>query len=204
VCRNVTIYFDEAATQRLYRTLISALAPGGWLMLGPSDPMPAERDELDRVETDSAVLWRRQPQTQRPAVLRRSSTLSSATRAPDKKAARQIAKPKSAPLITPGNGRAELEAGLLALEAGSCAAALEWLRRATFRNPHSPLGQFALARAYLGVGDAPRAQAALLHTQRLLAALQGETFVPETDAMAVETLRQAVQTHLTAMDGARA
>jgi chemotaxis protein methyltransferase CheR len=202
VCRNVTIYFDEAATQRLYRTLIGALAPGGWLMLGPSDPMPADRDELDRVETDNAVLWRRQAQTPRPAVVRRPLPALRPVPAPHKKAV----KPKVAAvaLPTPGNGPAELQAGLLALEAGSSKSALEWLRRATFRDPHSPLGQFALARAYLGIGDAPRAQAALLHTQRLLAALHGETFVPDTDAMAVETLRQAVQTHLDAMEGARA
>src|SRR5262249_3467433 len=44
VCRNVTIYFDDTATQRLYQMLIASLARGGWLMLGPSDPMPAERD----------------------------------------------------------------------------------------------------------------------------------------------------------------
>jgi hypothetical protein len=101
-------------------------------------------------------------------------------------------------------GRADLEAGLLALESGSAVSAIEWLRRATFRDPRNPVSQFALARAYLGVGDAPRAQAALLHTQRLLAELGTEVLVPHSDALPVETLRQAVQTHLSAMEGARA
>src|SRR5439155_17272183 len=59
MCRNVTIYFDAAATQRLYQALVRALAPGGWLMLGPSDPVPADRGGLERVEVEGAVLWRR-------------------------------------------------------------------------------------------------------------------------------------------------
>src|SRR5262249_5592320 len=67
-CRNVTIYFDDAATQRLYRTLIGALAPGGWLMLGPSDPLPSDTQGLERVALSDAVLWRRvaAPRPQRP------------------------------------------------------------------------------------------------------------------------------------------
>ncbi|HEY3060008.1 MAG TPA: CheR family methyltransferase [Chloroflexota bacterium] len=209
VCRNVTIYFDDAATQRLYRTLVGALSPNGWLMLGPSDPMPADREELERVEVHRAVLWRRKVPGAAWAVRR-------PTPAAVRPIARSVARvapvgprPADKPAVLADapcglSGRAELEAGLLALEAGSSASAIEWLRRATFRDPHSPLGQFALARAYLGVGDSPRAYAALLHTQRLLSELRTQTMVPDSDALPVETLRQAVQTHLNAMEGARA
>jgi len=186
VCRNVTIYFDDVATQRLYRTLISALAPGGWLMLGSSDPLPADIGKLERVETADTVLWRRlaaakperpksvPPSTQRsPSIQPRPATL-----------------PRS---VVPGN---ELEAGLLALEAGSAGLALEWLRRATFRQPESALAQFALARAYVALGDRARAQAALVHTRRLLVHHAGDELVPGSDSMAVETLRQTVMTYL--------
>jgi chemotaxis protein methyltransferase CheR len=190
-CRNVTIYFDDAATQRLYRALIASLAPGGWLMLGPSDPLPAERDLLERFEVRNAVLWRRRAA---PVAVR------AVTPAP------RVAKPVlPRPKIqkqegVPASAKAELEAGLLALEAGSAGTALEWLRRATFREPHSPLAQFALGRAYLGAGDAPRAVAALLHAQRLLTTLDDQAHVPGSDDMSVETLRQAVQTHLSALE----
>src|SRR5260221_12829080 len=57
MCRNVTIYFDEEATQRLYRALVRAMAPGGWLMLGPSDPVPTDRGGVEGVEVEGAVLW---------------------------------------------------------------------------------------------------------------------------------------------------
>jgi len=177
VCRNVTIYFDDVATQRLYRTLISALAPGGWLMLGPSDPLPTDTRNLERVEVAETILWRR---------------LTVAT--PER--------PRSVPTITPrrtmprlvrptpsGN---ELDAGLLALEAGSPGSALEWLRRATFRQPDNALAQFALARAYAALGDQQRALAAFAHTRRLLDAFGADDLVPGSDSLAVGTLRQTV------------
>ena len=213
VCRNVTIYFDEAATQRLYRTLIESLAPNAWLVLGPSDPMPAQREELERVEAHQAVLWRRRPaqslipvaRPKRPAdvVTQRRSNAArpKPTVAPQALPAPAAVKPVA---LDDNSGKADLEAGLLALESGSAVSALEWLRRATFRDPRSAIAQFALARAYLGIGDLPRAQAALLHTQRLLKELGTETLVPDSDALPVETLRQAVHTHLSVLEGARA
>jgi chemotaxis methyl-accepting protein methylase len=191
VCRNVTIYFDDAATQRLYRALVSALAPDGWLMLGPSDPMPSDRSGLERVETNRTVLWRRRPlpraalqPSRRPARMRQGSSREELKSLPSR-----------ASIV------AELEAGLVALETGSTEAALDALRRATFRDPNSIVGHFGLARAYLAAGDPSRAQAALLHTRRLLAPLAPDACVPDTDSMVVETLRQTIQSYL---DGMRA
>jgi chemotaxis protein methyltransferase CheR len=59
VCRNVLIYFSPLAVQQVYQRLADALAPGGWLILGPSDP-PLERSiPLSPVYLHSAILWRR-------------------------------------------------------------------------------------------------------------------------------------------------
>lgn len=200
-CRNVTIYFDDASTQRLYRSLVDALSPGGWLLLGPSDPLPEDRSDLERVELEGAVLWRRR----------------AAKRVPDAPVIRPVTpvavrRPVSVPLRAPApappaptaDARAELEAGLLALEAGSAGSALEWLRRATFRDPRNPLAQFGLARAYLQTGDVARAHAALIHTQRLLRPLAGDALVPGSDALLVDTLRQAVNAHLAGIEPAAA
>jgi len=38
ICRNVTIYFDEATTQRVINQFYEALTPGGWLIVGHSEP----------------------------------------------------------------------------------------------------------------------------------------------------------------------
>lgn len=185
VCRNVTIYFDDGATQRLYRALISALAPGGWLILGSSDPLPADTGKLERVEVADTVLWRRLPAVHQERPKSVPPSTASSRGVPPRYVAPRV--------VVPGN---ELEAGLLALEAGSARSALEWLRRATFRQPDSALAQFALARAYVALGDRARAQAALVHTRRLLVHHAADELVPGSDSMAVETLRQTVASYL--------
>lgn len=59
LCRNVTIYFHADATQELYRQFTAALAPGGWLVLGPSDPPPSPGGALQPVYLPGAVVWRK-------------------------------------------------------------------------------------------------------------------------------------------------
>jgi chemotaxis protein methyltransferase CheR len=59
LCRNVTIYFSRDAAQALYQRLAAALLPGGWLVLGPSDPAPELAAGLDWVFAPGVVLWRR-------------------------------------------------------------------------------------------------------------------------------------------------
>jgi chemotaxis protein methyltransferase CheR len=58
LCRNVTIYFSPPVSRRLYERFAAALAPDGWLILGPSDPPPP--DELFAATYQpGAVLWRK-------------------------------------------------------------------------------------------------------------------------------------------------
>jgi chemotaxis protein methyltransferase CheR len=188
LCRNVTIYFDESATQRLYAALIHALAPGGWLVLGPSDPLPADRRGLERVDVPGAVLWRR---ASTPAKVDRPRTPIRFVRP----------RPSLKPTVSlkEADPNTELEAGLLALESGSLESAVEWLRRATFRDPNSSVAHFALARAYLQTGDLARAHATLVHTEGLLSGLEGDGLVPGSDSLQIEALRQAVKTYLDGM-----
>jgi chemotaxis protein methyltransferase CheR len=68
ICRNLTIYFSPEAAQTLYRRFEKKLAPGGWLILGPSDPVPVARDLLESVYTKGAILWRRTSDANRSAL----------------------------------------------------------------------------------------------------------------------------------------
>jgi chemotaxis protein methyltransferase CheR len=38
LCRNVTMYFGQETTKVVARRLLSAVTPGGWLLVGPSEP----------------------------------------------------------------------------------------------------------------------------------------------------------------------
>jgi len=59
LCRNVMIYFSHAVAHRLYGRFVAALAPDGWLIVGPSDPTPPPGLGLEGVYLPGAVLWRR-------------------------------------------------------------------------------------------------------------------------------------------------
>jgi chemotaxis protein methyltransferase CheR len=218
LCRNVAIYFDAATTERLYNALIAALAPGGWLVLGPSDPLPNHAHGLERIEAAETVVWQRPaPETtgrdsRRPRSYpaRRlpasRSVLTVRNRALDGAPAPRPAPPVVEPTVIPASTSDDhedaLRAGLVALESESYASAVQWLRRATFRNPNTAVGQFALAKAYLGLGDTTRAQAALAYADRLLASLGDGSLGPGSEQLSYAGLRQTVRAHLAALPGA--
>ncbi|MBI2537493.1 MAG: protein-glutamate O-methyltransferase CheR [Gemmatimonadetes bacterium] len=59
LCRNVLIYLDPATIARVARQLLATLTPGGWLVLGASDPPLADFAPCDVVITDAGLLYRR-------------------------------------------------------------------------------------------------------------------------------------------------
>jgi chemotaxis protein methyltransferase CheR len=56
LCRNMLIYFDEAANRRAQENLVSALRPGGVLVLGPADA-PRTNGALEAIGTHSATVY---------------------------------------------------------------------------------------------------------------------------------------------------
>jgi chemotaxis protein methyltransferase CheR len=59
LCRNVLLYFGPDLTQRVVDRFRAALVPGGWLMLGPSDPRPGLLVDFDVHVGDGALVYRR-------------------------------------------------------------------------------------------------------------------------------------------------
>jgi chemotaxis protein methyltransferase CheR len=59
-CRNVLVYFTDAARQTALTKLTSALAPGGYLLLSPTDPRPPA-DQFDAIWSAGPVIYRRRP-----------------------------------------------------------------------------------------------------------------------------------------------
>jgi len=222
-CRNVTIYFSHAVAHRLYERFAAALAPDGWLIVGPSDPTPPPGIGLEAVYLLGTVLWRHTPVVAPPgdvaasdSVRRRPNPLASRPSGPPAPPAVPLDELVAArAFLARGErveGRAALRAyveraplaetahrllGLLALEEGDYAVALESLRRATFLAADDPLAQFGLGRVYRALGDETRAAAAFRHARRILAPLAADATVPGDDTLSIAHLRRAVEAQLT-------
>lgn len=65
LCRNVLIYFAPEAVARVARHLADALAPGGWLVTGSSDPPLEGVAELEPTSTAAGLVYRRSSLTGR-------------------------------------------------------------------------------------------------------------------------------------------
>jgi chemotaxis protein methyltransferase CheR len=59
LCRNVLIYFDRPTVARVAERLHRALAPGGWLLTGSSDPSLSTHAPFETVTTPSGIHYRR-------------------------------------------------------------------------------------------------------------------------------------------------
>ena len=57
-CRNVLLYFTAPARRRALQGLADALAPGGLLLLGPTDPAPA-LEVFEPLWSDGPVIYRK-------------------------------------------------------------------------------------------------------------------------------------------------
>lgn len=66
LCRNVTIYFDKAETQRVVNRLYQSMNHGGWLIVGHSEPQPTVYDAFQMVSLENAIFYRK-PESQAPA-----------------------------------------------------------------------------------------------------------------------------------------
>ena len=62
LCRNVLIHLDREAIRHVTEHLPRALAAGGWLILGPSDPLLSD-SRLETVTTPSGILYRRRAES---------------------------------------------------------------------------------------------------------------------------------------------
>ncbi len=58
-CRNVLMYFERAAIQRVAERLYDSLAPGGWLVTAASDPPLDDFASFETVEARGGVYYRR-------------------------------------------------------------------------------------------------------------------------------------------------
>jgi chemotaxis protein methyltransferase CheR len=66
ICRNVMIYFDSTLTQKTTRHFHDCLAPGGWLLVGPSEPNMTCFTSFQVVNAPGVTLYRRPDHSDEP------------------------------------------------------------------------------------------------------------------------------------------
>jgi chemotaxis protein methyltransferase CheR len=218
LCRNVTIYFSHKQAQALNVKLANSLRPGGFLLLGPSDPQPqtdnSSEHGLQAHWHQGSLFWQRstrsspnspRPGEQKPAqwaaptppALPAPLALPAPPPTPVSPPSAQPA-PTTSPATSPAANTSLdpthlVAEGLQLLELGQGALALQVLRQAVFLAPNDALGNVALARAFAQNGDDQRARRLLLHARRLLAALASDQVLTSGDDLfAVGELREVV------------
>ena len=221
LCRNVTIYFSPVATQAIYRRFVESLAPGGWLVLGPSDPPPDSTVKLQPMFLPGAVLWQKEPAGTRPPATQTKPRVPLSSAPVDPRPIRANASDRATPvrrsdatgvlsareqaqaaaLASPLSAEAHLLLGMLYLDEGNRALALGSLRRAAFLNPVDPLAQFSLGLAWDRSGDADRARMALRQARRFLADVSDDVQIGGGAKLEAGELRHAIETQLTALRG---
>lgn len=81
LCRNVTIYFDEPTTRKVVDRFYRALSPGGWLIVGHSEPQASIYHQFEVHNFPNTVVYRKQMDA--PLFAMDQKPLESSTPMPD-------------------------------------------------------------------------------------------------------------------------
>lgn len=157
LCRNVLIYFAPEAVEAIAARLHDRLAPGGWLVTGPSDPPLWSSAPFETVVTAGGVLYRRRDTrdwASPPAV----PECAAETRRTASPAAITVADPLPAGPVPPDDPRP----GIRALaDGGEPQAALAALGPAIDRYPLDVELHYLAAVLQIGQGHLDEAAASL-------------------------------------------
>jgi len=179
ICRNVLIYFEARAAERVIERLDQSLRPDGKLLLGAADalqrtvriatpgrePLASGRSRraADRPADRPADLLGRLPAPQRE---RRLAAALAAAGKGDRDQA--LANTASLLMSDPLDADAQFVYGLVALEAGEPARAAAAFRRAIYADPAFALAAFTLGCAHDALGDKAAARRAYEQALRTL------------------------------------
>jgi chemotaxis protein methyltransferase CheR len=149
-CRNVIMYFDPATIAAVEQRLFAALAPGGFLIVGPSDPMPGKHAPFEVRITEHGLCYSRPCQP----------VLEQAPFAPVEPLPLELAPPEAPAAVPPEPEVAEAGevAPLLPVEpepGRGSRAALAGQVRASWRERGAGAGLLACERALLRDGMNP-------------------------------------------------
>jgi len=218
LCRNVLMYFTEAARAATLERLQRSLASGGWMVVAPPEASAALLAPLTPVNFPGAILFQNRPHAERPAPIR------SAFIPPAQESHQPVATSSPAPPDTAGESLVELardlanrgelqdarslcitaaqrnpldlEAHLLLAavseECGDSGAAQTALRRALYLEPDCALAQFTLGTLLFRQGKRQRGKRLVEAAALTLEGLPGEGVLEHSGGMTAGELRGRV------------
>jgi chemotaxis protein methyltransferase CheR len=161
VCRNVLLYFDQQTVECAMHLLADALAPGGWLLMSPTDPpMPAELG-LESVLTAAGIALRK------PLPATEFAALPPAAEMP---ALAISSRPRPVRRVEGVDAETHVARALTFLDASQPHQAAVSARRALFLDRSLAVAHLTLARALRLTGSRTAAQRALRRGAALLEA----------------------------------
>jgi chemotaxis protein methyltransferase CheR len=162
VCRNVLMYFTPAQMRRTIRRLHDALAPGGWLVVSPSEGAAQRFPEFTPVMRAGAFLYRKKGAAEVPA----AAEPTPAPRPPAAFPTIRLAAPSPAPAPEPRAAapRAPIDFAARARDCadrGALDEALSWCDRWLAGSRLDPAAHYLHAMVLLERGERDAAGAAL-------------------------------------------
>jgi chemotaxis protein methyltransferase CheR len=174
VCRNVLLYFDRKTVERATHLLADALAPGGWLLMSPTDPPPPDDLGLETVLTPAGIAFRRPLGAAQPAPVAQPPVIEAAPAIAQLPKPRVKATPRRAPARLYIDAETYVARALNFLDSSQPHQAAASARRALFLDRSLAVAHLTLARALRLTGSRSAAQRALRRGTALL-----ETHAPE-------------------------
>jgi chemotaxis protein methyltransferase CheR len=202
VCRNVLIYFDRATIGEVARRLFAALAEGGWLVTGPSDPLLGADAPFESIVTSAGIVYRRplpalpvidvaaaaqKDEVCRPHTASVATPSAAAHEAASTPPPCGVAESVAAAAAAAAVVRHPLDAGLqylhaaLLIDGGHDDDAMHVLRRILYLDRSLAAVHFALGAVLRRLGDLVGARRAYRNARDLSAATPPEAVLPFTD-----------------------
>ncbi|HVZ16831.1 MAG TPA: CheR family methyltransferase, partial [Terriglobales bacterium] len=223
ICRNVMIYFGPHLMDRIVRQFHACLAPGAWLLVGPSEPNMTSFTSFHAVNAPGVTLYQRPGKTIPDFI---SPLLSFPEPAPPKPAVAQSVElppalsADSRPLPTLADLRKCIDQGdlenaarcgkelvesdklnalvhfhyaLVMDEMGDATESEKSLRRAIYLDRQSVLPHYHLGRLLQARGDGRQAARCFENALNLLELLPSDSVFPDSDGITAAELRRLAQ-----------
>jgi chemotaxis protein methyltransferase CheR len=221
ICRNVTIYFEQATTRRIIERFHSCLNSEGWLVVGHAEPLVSAYEGFVPRNFHNAVLYQKQAEQYQPLSTEPAPRAMPVDVSQDVIAYLPVVKAQLVDAMIEARtaaGREDWETvkrallmaerqnamnpqvhylrGLMLMQQNELDHALRALRRAIYCDSSFVLAHYALGELYEKRGNSTEAMRCWMRSQRTIAELQPQDKVAPGEDLTVEMFRDLLNYRL--------